>query len=135
MSDNANQENTANGQTTDLQMYWKISEYFETLQLVAKRPDDARPLVKKLCKELDEFVKDNPITLSRQLPILLNYIQILLNMNIQQAVKIDSYGALLHSISIVSSNSRCVFENTEAFETFLELFLNEIAISLFQYFL
>jgi hypothetical protein len=62
----------------------------------------------------------------RQLPLLFSRVQKLLKLRGRQADALDSYSALLHAVNVVSTAGKCVFSNSEAFETFLELFFNSI---------
>ncbi|KAI6190762.1 DUF3677 domain-containing protein [Aphelenchoides bicaudatus] len=110
----------------DLRMHWKLAEYFEAVLIQAANPK-TKPLVRQLRQEVTEHIKNEPTVFSRQLPLLFNYVQTLLKLNTRQANEVDSYAALLHAIHVVSITGHGIFKHTQAFETFIEIFLNSMA--------
>jgi hypothetical protein len=50
-------------------------------------------------------------------------------MNTRQANEIDSYTTIMHAIYVVVLSNPHSFQNNNAFETFVEVFLNALAVS------
>jgi hypothetical protein len=113
-------------------MHWKLAEYFEAVLIQGGNPQ-TKLLVRQLRQEVTDHIQAEPTVFARQLPLLFSHIQTLLKLNTRQAAEVDSYSALLHAIHIVSTTGQLIFNHTQAFETFVEIFLYSLAVSLFEF--